>query len=188
MSSFGPNIPPHEALRWSIDAAGAEFQVTKMTLRKYLTGIGARPDAAGCFSTPQITAALYGDLHAARVRLARAQYRRISLANAATRGALVDKALLRAMFSRVADSMVSRITASNLSPDEKTDLLKELSSVPVSIDGIAVEQSRLPHGDGEDDLDDDFNGEDEDDAPRSGKARKPAKTHFRRKPGFVKTS
>ena len=120
---------------------------------------------------------------AERVRLTREHRKKVALHNAATRGNLVDKASLMVMFAQVADAMVSRITASNLSRDEQTDLLRELSSVPVAIDGIAAEQSRLPRGrqhdgDDEDDEDDDL---DEDQVPRTGKV---PKRHFRRKPGF----
>jgi hypothetical protein len=179
MPSFGPNIPQHEALRWSIDAASMEFRVSKMSLRKYLAGIGARPDAGGCFSTIQLVEALYGNLYAERLGLTREHRKKAALHNAATRGALVDKASLMAMFSRVADAMCSRIRASGLSRDEQDDLLKELSGVPVSIDGIAAEQSRLPRGrmhdgDGDDDLD-------EEDVADGRKTRK---TRFRTRPGF----
>jgi hypothetical protein len=174
---------PEQALRWELGRAAEEFQLTRTTLRKYLAGISARPGADGCFSTAQITAAAYGDLHAERERLTREHRRKLALHNAAVRGGLVNRAALTAMFSQVADSMCSRIRASSLTRDEQSDLLRELASIPVSIESIAAEQSRLPRGrqhdgDGEGDPDTDL---DEDDISGTGKV---PKRPFRRKPGF----
>jgi hypothetical protein len=189
MPSFGPNIPS-EQLRWSIDAASPEFRISRMTLRKYLADIGARPDPAGCYSTAQITAALYGDLHTARVRLARAQHRRISLANAVTSGSVVDRSMLAAGLAAIADAMTARVRASNLDRMAQDDLLKELAGTGSVLERVIREQSALRrqhNGEEEedDDLDDDL---DPDDVAASRPARKTAKTHFRQKPGFVKAS
>jgi hypothetical protein len=179
------NIPQHEALRWSIDVASTEFRVSRMTLRKYLAGIGARPDTSGCFSTIQLVEALYGDLYVERIRLTRTQRRKVALANAITTGSVVDRRLLMVGLTAIADAMVSRIRASSLDRLTQDDLLKDLASVGTVLEGVVREQSRLPRGrqydgDGEDD-EDDFDAEDEDDVPRTGKV---PKRHFRRRPGF----
>jgi hypothetical protein len=177
---------PSEQLRWSVDAASPEFQVSKMTLRKHLAGIGARPDAGGCYPTSAITAALYGNLYAERIRLTRAQCRKVALANAITTGTVVDRSMLMAGLAAIADAMVSRIRASNLDRLAQDDLLKELAGVGTVLEGVIKEQSKLSRGrqydgDGEDGGDDDFDGEDEDQVLRT---RKVPKRHFRTRPGF----
>ena len=176
------NIPV-EPLRWSIERAAPEFKLAEMTLRRQLGSIGARPDAGGCFSTAQITEALFGDLHAERVRLTRAQCRKVALHNAITTGTVVDRSMLLAGLAAIADAMVARIRASPLDRLAQEDLLKELAGTGVVLDNVVREQSALRRdrrhdGDGEDDGVDDF---DEDDSPRTGKV---PKRHFRRRPGF----
>ena len=179
------NIPV-EPLRWSIERAAPEFKLAEMTLRRQLGSIGARPDAGGCFSTAQITEALFGDLHAERVRLTRAQCRKVALHNAITTGTVVDRSMLMAGLAAIADAMVSRIRASNLDRLAQDDLLKELAGVGTVLEGVIKEQSKLSRGrqydgDGEDGGDDDFDGEDEDQVLRT---RKVPKRHFRTRPGF----
>jgi hypothetical protein len=145
-----------------------------MTLRKYLGSIGAKADSGGCYSTSTICEAIYGSMHVEKLGLIREHRKKAALHNAILEGSLVDKTSLMRMFSQVADAMTSRITASNLSRDEQSDLLRELSSVPISIDGIVAEQSRLPRG-----LRHDGDGENEEDAedeegsqPQKGKRTK----------------
>ena len=187
VASTGSNIP--SPLKWSISAAAAEFGLTRMTLRKLLAAVGARPDGGACYTTGQITEAIYGSLHVEKVAIARETRRKLFLENEASEGSLVNKVVLMEMFAGIADSMCSRIRSSGLSRDEQSDLLRELSSVPVAINAIATAQSRLPpnrrHG-GDEDVDQDEGNEGDEGFP-TRKAKKAVKKRFRRKPGLRKS-
>jgi len=115
--------------------------------QKALAQASASPDENGLFTTPQLLGALYGELHLQKVRVQRAMAERIELENQITRSQVVDKAMLMRGLSQIADAMVSRIRASSLSRDEQTDLLTELSSVPIVLEDVARRQSRLPRRD-----------------------------------------
>jgi hypothetical protein len=178
------NIPDEE-LRWEIRRAAEEFRLARGTLRKYFAGIGARPGADGCFSTAQITAAAFGDLHAARLGLIREHRKKASIHNAILEGTVLDRNMMEAGLSAICDAMVARIRASALDRRSQDDLLVELASVGTVLDGVIKEQSQLRrarrHADGDDDPDDPDGDLDEDDVPGTGKV---PKRPFRRKPGF----
>jgi hypothetical protein len=122
-----------ESLRWTIERAASEFKTSSGTLRKNLRMAGIEPDTTNCFSTPQIVAALYSDLHAERVQKERELVRRYRLENEVTEGTLVNKEALAAGFAQLADAMVSRIRVSKLDRSEQDDLLRELATIPVVI-------------------------------------------------------
>jgi hypothetical protein len=151
-----------------------------VTIRAALAKASERPGEDGLYSTQQIVGALHGDMFREKLKTQVAIRKRIELKNRIARAELVDRAALTSMFSQVASAMTSRIAASSLSRDEQSDLLRELSNVPISIESIATEQSRLPRGHQYDGDDDDADL-DADDIPRTEKA---PKRHFRRKPGF----
>jgi hypothetical protein len=133
---------PTESLRWTIERAGGEFKTSTGTLRKNLRMAGIEPDATGCYSTPQIVAALYSDLHMERVQKERELVRRYRLENEATEGSLVNKEALAAGFAQLADAMVCRIMASGVPLETKEDLLRELSSIPIIISDVADKQTK----------------------------------------------
>jgi len=67
--------------------------------------------------------------------------RKLELENAITTGSVLNRAELAKGLAAIADAMVSRIMASELSRSAKQDLLTELSSIPIT---LAHSQSRLP--------------------------------------------
>ena len=141
---------PNKVLRWSIDRASREFKLSANTLRKMLNQSGVEPDAGGCFSTQQICECLFGDLRAERLRKERELVRKYRIENEASESSLLDKNALAAGFAQIADAIKSRIMASELSRAAKDDLLTELSSIPVVINGVARAQSKLRrNGNGE---------------------------------------
>jgi hypothetical protein len=173
---------PDEALRWPIKRAAVEFKLNHMTLRKLLGAAGVQTDEDACVSTSQIVEALYGSMHQAKLETERERKKKLALENAILSATVVNRPALMQGLSRIADAMVSRITASSLSRDEQNDLLRELASIPVTLDEVASAQTKLPRdrrydGDGVDDADD---GEDEGVSP-TGKV---PKRHFRTRPGF----
>ena len=186
MSRADRSNVPSSGLRWSPESASPEFGASHVTIRAALAKASERPGQDGLYSTQQIVGALHGNMAREKLKTQIAIRKRIELKNRVARGELVDRAALVSMFSQVADSMCSRIRASSLTRDEQCDLLRELSSIPISIESIAAEQSRLPRGhqhdgdDDPDDPDDDLDADlDADDIPRTGKV---SKRHFRRKP------
>jgi hypothetical protein len=171
------NVPP-VPLRWSPERAAPEFAISHVTIRAALAQASEPPGKDGLYSTQQLLNALHGSMAQERLATQRAVRRRVELNNAILEASVVDKATLMQGLGRIADAMVSRITASSLSRDEQNDLLRELSSIPVTLDEVAREQTRLPRAgqhadDGEDDVGDDV-----------AAGRQTKKTHFRTRPGF----
>jgi hypothetical protein len=63
--------------------------------------------------------------------------------NAILKGDHINRADLAKGLARIADAMVSRITASELSAEAKEDLLKELASLPLVLEEVVRGQSKL---------------------------------------------
>ena len=147
---------PAEPLRWFLTRASVEFgQCTEATLRKNLAKNDAQADDDGLFTTRQITDALYGGLSEEKLATQRQLTRKLELENSITEASVLDRQALSTAFAALADAMSSRIMASELSREAKEDLLRELSSVPLTLENVARSQSRLPRSsqngqDGED--------------------------------------
>jgi hypothetical protein len=137
------NVPQHESLRWNLRKAAVEFSTTVDTLTKSLNQISASPDPDGLFSTAQLVQALFGQLHVEKVRTQRQIADRYTLDNQITRGEMLNRSELMRGLSAIADAMTARIMASELSREVKQDLLKELSSVPITLQEVADRQTKL---------------------------------------------
>ena len=133
---------PMRPLKWTVEAIGREFKLAQNTVRKILHQGGAEPDGTGCYSTEQVTACLFGDLRAERLRKERELVRKYQLENETTEANLLDRAALMAGFAQVADAMVHRIMASELSREAKEDLLRDLAGIPIVVENVADKQSR----------------------------------------------
>jgi hypothetical protein len=108
-----------------------------------LNQISASPDPDGLFSTAQLVQALFGQLHVEKVRTQRQIADRYTLDNQITRGEMLNRSELMRGLSAIADAMTARIMASELSREVKQDLLKELSSVPITLQEVADRQTKL---------------------------------------------
>jgi hypothetical protein len=140
------NVPP-QSLKWSLNRASDEFKLAPNSLRKYLHQSGTEPDEGGCYTTLQITNAIYGDLRAERLRKERQLTKKYTLENAITEGSVLDRAALAHTFGLIADAMVSRINAAvDVPRSVRDDLLHDLARWPDSIKEVADKQSRLPRG------------------------------------------
>jgi hypothetical protein len=73
------NIP--DCPRWSYDTAVREFSVHRDTLRKRLSAAAIAPGVDGCYATIDIVTALFGNLHAERIRKTRAEATHVELLN-----------------------------------------------------------------------------------------------------------
>src|SRR6516164_7958386 len=134
---------PMRPLAWTIEAIGREFKLAQNTVRKILHQGGAEPDANGCYSTEQVVACLFGDLRAERLRKERELVRKYRIGNEAAEASLLDRSELMKAFSALADAMVSRILSSELSREVKEDLLKDLATIPITIESVARSQTKL---------------------------------------------
>src|SRR6516165_9377211 len=124
---------PAAPLRWNPERAATEFGLTHVTLRKALAKNSAQPDEHGLYTTPQIVSAIFGDLHSEKILTQRELTRKYANENLILEGAYINRAQLMRLFSSVADAMCSRIESSALSHEEKSDLRRELASVPVGV-------------------------------------------------------
>jgi hypothetical protein len=139
---------PHERLRWTVERAGVEFGLTTGTLRKMLNKDSAVPDADGLFSTQQVVAALHGSMDVEKLATQKALRRKLQLENEITEANVLNRSEVTRVFSAIADAIASRIMTSEMSRAAKEDLLKDISNIPVVLDGVAARQSRLPHRNG----------------------------------------
>jgi hypothetical protein len=94
-----------EPLRWSVERAAREFGLSVGTLRKALNKNSARPGEDGCYSTQEITAALFGELHLEKIRTQRALARKLELENAITTASVLNRAELEKGFAQLADAL-----------------------------------------------------------------------------------
>src|SRR6516164_8800413 len=108
------NLPQNETLRWNIDVAGREFGLASATLRKALNKSGAIPDQDDLYTTRQLIAAIFGAIDLEKLRTQEQITKKYQLDNTIVEASVVNKAALMKVLSAVADSMVHRITASNL--------------------------------------------------------------------------
>ena len=138
------NLPQNETLRWNIDVAGREFGLASATLRKALNKSGAIPDADGLYSTRQLIGAVFGAIDLEKLRTQEQITRKYQLDNAIVEASVVNKVAVMKVLAQVADSMVHRITASSLQRHKQEDLLRDLSSIPVALEGVTRAQTRLP--------------------------------------------
>jgi hypothetical protein len=130
-------------LRWTVEAIGREFKLAQNTVRKILHQGGVEPDANGCYSTEQVTACLYGNLHAEKIRKERELVRKYQLENEITEASVLNRADLMKGLAGIADAMTSIISTSGLTTEEKENLLRELSSVPLILNTVARTQTKL---------------------------------------------
>ena len=141
---------PAAALRWSVERAGIEFGLTSQTLRKSLAKNDAQPDVAGLYTTKQIAGAVYGGAFSEeKLRTQRQLTRKLEFENAITEATVLNRVELMKVLSAIADGMTARIMAdAEMSRSAKQDLLRDLSSIPLTLEQVAHAQSRLPRGNG----------------------------------------
>jgi hypothetical protein len=138
------NVPP-QALRWSLNRASDEFKIAPNSLRKYLHQSGTEADVDGCFSTMQITNAIFGDLRAERLRKERELTKKYALQNEITEGNLLDRHELMRTFSVIADAMTSRINSATEVPrNVREDLLRDLATWPEAVKETVSRQTKYP--------------------------------------------
>jgi hypothetical protein len=137
MSRVADSNIPNTPLRWSVAAAGREFDYAQATLERKLRDAQELPDAGGAYSTKAITRAIYGSLFAERLRRITEEADRVALANQVARGQLLERRELESAMVGVAEAIVSVIGNSGLSRQDQEQIQKNLSSIPVIIRDVA---------------------------------------------------
>ena len=132
-----------QPLRWSIEAVSREFKLAANTARKILHQGGVEPDGVGTYSTEQVVSCLFGNLHAEKIRKERELVRKYQLENEITEASVLNRADLMKGLAGIADAMTSIISTSGLTTEEKENLLRELSSVPLILNTVARTQTKL---------------------------------------------
>jgi hypothetical protein len=116
-------------IRWNLELACREFGADQRTLRKRLIAADALAGPDGCYSTPQITAAVFGDLYGEKLRIAKEQADKLELANKVRRDELYDADASHRAFEAIFTAVRQKILNSKLANDEKDDLLRDLLNV-----------------------------------------------------------
>ena len=77
-----------------------------------------------------------------RIKAQEESYHKLALENQITRAEMLNRAELSTRLATIADAIVSRIMASNLTRAEKEDLLKDIASIPYAVQEVAHAQTR----------------------------------------------
>jgi len=139
-----PNTPS----RWSVAAAGREFDFAQATLERKIRDAGETPDAGGAYTTKAIARAIYGSLFAERLRRVTEEADRVALANAVSRGELLPRGEPARTFAEVVDAIVCVIRNSGLSRFDQEQIQKNLASIPLIIEDAARRQDKRRGTDG----------------------------------------
>jgi hypothetical protein len=139
----GSNVPQKE-LRWSLEAASREFDVTTGTLRKRLVAVGEIVDRRdNCYGTEQITNAIYGNIAGERLREIKERADNMALKNASLRGELLDRSELAKALEPIFLSIRQIISSDTSVPKERRDdLLNTIATFPLAVANVAVKQRK----------------------------------------------
>jgi hypothetical protein len=139
---------PDQKLRWTARRAAAEFGVGYHVLSRKLQEAGEIAGEDNLFGTAQITTALYGSLHQARVHKLRADGQRSEMLARALKGELIDRKELTAAFSQLAAGMVGAVENSGMPREAQERFLRELSEWPVVLAEAEHRSRKLRSGNG----------------------------------------
>ena len=124
--------------KWDVRAAAREFGLTVDTLRRKLNAAKQVPAAAGTWTTAQIVAALYGDIHGQRLRKTSAEATHWELKNQVLTGESLPRALLTPALTEIFVIIRQLIEASSMTTSEKRDLLNTIATWPVAVKNVAA--------------------------------------------------
>ena len=85
MSRVADSNLPSDPLRWSVAAAGREFDVAQSTLERKLRDAQVFPDAGGAYTKKAIAQSIYGSLFAERLRRITEAADKVAIANQVAR-------------------------------------------------------------------------------------------------------
>lgn len=121
MSAFKP-------IRWTIEQASNEFGLDRQTLAKRINNGGILPGDDKKFSTADICRAVFGDIESEKLREVRHRANLLEIDEKERLGQLTPTHKVEDWIDKTAGDLKINIMASNLSEDEKRDLLKTLQA------------------------------------------------------------
>jgi hypothetical protein len=121
------NIPDNP--RWSFDTASREFSCHRDTLRKRLSAGGIEPGEDGCYATVDVVTALFGNLHAARIRKTNEEADNVSLRNSIIRKQMLPADEFEIVLSHFFQIMRQELLGSSIPEDARNSLLSHLSEL-----------------------------------------------------------
>jgi hypothetical protein len=136
-------------IRWSLALAAKEFDVAKETVRRRLGESHQEPGPDQCYTTKQLTTALYGDLYGAKLRYQNEAAEKLRIENMVSRGELLSKAALSQAFAELADALSQAVRNSSLDRQAQETFLLNLSRWPVILKNVERGQSKLARRNGE---------------------------------------
>ena len=89
--------------------AAKEFDIARETLGRRLGDSHQEPGPDGCYSTKQLTTAMFGDLYGAKLRTQNEQAEKLRIENEVSRGELLNRRELMRGFTQIADAISSHI-------------------------------------------------------------------------------
>lgn len=110
---------------------------TDDTLRKKFKAVEITSDSSGCYTTRQVTEAIYGDSSRERIRETKERADNWALKNGILRGELLPRSLLEPALQQIFLVIGQLIQASSLNTLEKKDLLNNISSWPIAVQNVA---------------------------------------------------
>ena len=132
------NVEP--LLRWSLRRASREFLISAGNLASKLGAAKEHPGPDSCFSTSQITTAIFGDLWKQRHAKLAAETAKIELETGILRGKYVDRFALEQLHALIAEHIKSVIRGSGLTREDQDGILKSISSLKFRVASIVADQ------------------------------------------------
>jgi hypothetical protein len=142
MARIADSNIPATPLRWSVAGAGRELDLAEATLERKIRDAQVFPDAGGCYTTKQLTEAIFGSLFRERLRRITEEADKVALANQVSRGELLNRSELMQAMAQVAAAIVGVIETSGLSREDQDQIRRNLVSIPVIIQGQARSQDK----------------------------------------------
>jgi hypothetical protein len=118
-----------QPIRWTIEHAASEFSINPRTLAGRIKTHSILPGDDGKFSTNQICSAVYDEYERERTRKTKEEADTAALANAETRGRLIDKQDFMKRYEPIWASMRSTILNWQLADRDKDALMSELAKL-----------------------------------------------------------
>jgi hypothetical protein len=118
-----------EPLRWSLNKAAEEFGFARQTVKNRVVRAGISPE---CYSTRQITAALYGDKEAAEIRRANAQATLAEMECAERAKDLLPTRIVTAVWQDHIGKLKDVVSSLEMTKKERAKMMAVLRDIPIS--------------------------------------------------------
>jgi hypothetical protein len=124
---------------------GSVLITTGVARQKISISARSRCPSPRLYTTTQVAAALYGSMDVEKLKTQRQITRLYELENAITEGNVLNRTELAKGLAGIADAMTSRIMSCEALPrSAREDILRDLATLPLILEGVAHSQSRLP--------------------------------------------